>query len=117
MAARVGPVHGSQATAKASPATISPTAKAAKTVVLTESASGKTSELVALEVGVEALGVARSARRRAGRGPRSVRAAPPAQRGRADHGEGGQQRQRRHQVRREVEALARRQREHAVAVL
>src|SRR5205814_1955118 len=92
---------------------ISPTAKAAKTVVLTESASGKTSELVALEVGVEAGGVLRGGRRR----PRTLGAAPPSQRGDGDGAEGGEQRQGGHQVGGEIEALARRQREHAVAVL
>src|SRR5436305_11592231 len=90
---------------------IRPTAKAAKTVVSTPL---DTSELVALQVAVEAGGVRVAGGCSAGR--RLLPAAPAESRG-ADRGERDHERKRGHHVRGEVEALPRRQRQHAVAEL
>src|SRR5436305_8210690 len=90
---------------------ISPTAKAAKTVVSTPF---DISELVVLEVAVEARGVRVS---RGGRVGGRLAPAAPSERGRADRGERRDERQGGHDVRGQVEALARRQREDAIAEL
>src|SRR4051812_37583137 len=89
---------------------ISPTANAAKIVVSTLL---DTSELVALEIGVEARRVPA-----AGRGRRGRRAAPaPAQGGRSDGGERDEYGERGDHVGAQVEPLSRRKRKHPVAEL